>query len=195
MKAYIGTTNGRHFNLTYEAGNEYKISECELKIHETGFLFFEKITDIDPYYNLRDSETKVFELEILGEVIYDEFHYECFTDHMRVIREIPRSEWSKCSKGEIKFDKKGNIIYIKFRNGLWEKRRFDKNDNEIYFESSWGYWRKTKYDKNNNKIYKEKSNGDWERFKFDKNNNQIYYENSNGEIVKNEISQSKGKLK
>ena len=52
----------------------------------------------------------------------------------------------------MQIDKKGNIIYFKYSNGLEYWREYDENNNQIHYKNSEGeeYW--WKYDKNNEQI-------------------------------------------
>jgi hypothetical protein len=116
------------------------------------------------------------------------------TDHIKVLREIPRIEWFKCSNGKIKFDKRGNIVYLENSSGFWAKIKFDKNNNIIYKECSDGFWEKTKFDKNNNIIYQENSYGYWEKRQFDKNSNEIYFVDSIGRWKKIKYDENNNKV-
>ena len=91
-------------------------------------------------------------------------------------------------------DKNGNVIYIEYSTGVWNKREYDCNGNQIYLENSYGYWHKIKYDSNGNVIYSEDSNGVWFKIEFDSNGNKIYLENSNGEIIDNRPKGCEGKV-
>jgi hypothetical protein len=203
MIAYTGTENYKCKEFTYEVGKEYKLTKGQLRYSDTGFVFYKFFVDVDRVYDFYKNDTKVFEVEILGKV--DSSGYESITDHIKILREIPRSEWEDVSNGKVKFDKNGNIIYIEHSDKSFSKKQFDKNNNKIYFEDTRiGYWEKKKYDKNNNLIYFENSYGCcikkrfdknnneiyferpeyWEKRKFDKNNNEIYFECSNGCCIK-----------
>ena len=80
---------------------------------------------------------------------------------------------------------KGNVVYIEYDDGYWEKWDYDVKGNLIYFETSYGYWGKREYDDNGNKIYWEDSYGHWKKMEYDDRGKEIYYEESSGYIRDN----------
>ena len=73
----------------YEVGKEFK-HKGDIELCEEGFHFCKKIVDIQGYYNLRDEETRLCEVEATGKVI--EGDYKCVTDKIKIIRELTREE-------------------------------------------------------------------------------------------------------
>ena len=187
MIAFKCTTNSKCKKITFEAGKEYKLIKGEI-----GFHFCKNFNDINEYYELNEKNTKIFEVEILGKIISKTD--KSITNHIKIIREIPRSEWETFSNGKAKCDTNGNLIYYENNYGFWEKKQFDQNNNEIYYENNYGYWEKSKFDKNNNQIYFENSFEYWEKRKYDQNNNQIYLEDSNGFWEKRKYDQNNNEI-
>ncbi|MFW5804244.1 MAG: DUF7666 domain-containing protein [bacterium] len=177
MIAYKGTKNQKCINLTYEVGKTYTFTG-ELEIWKRGFHFCKEFINTSEDYSFSDKDTQILEIEVLGEII-DEYDLSV-TNKFKVLRIIPRSEWSKITDAKLKFDENGDLIYLENSNKFWKKYKYDKNNNEIYFEHSDGFWTKYKYDKSNNLIYCENSDLYWEKYKYDKNNNLIYKEIPSG---------------
>ena len=207
MLAYKQTKKNNNL-IKYEVGKTYELIEGELHLRLTSFSFSKDFLNIDKYsdISLEDKSTIIYRVNILGKIIKDDYcRGRYITDKMRVLREIPRSEWEKLSKGKIKFDENNNnLIYKEDSNGFWEKFRYNKNNNLIYYENYHksklqydennnliyredpsGYWIKYQY-KNNNLIYQENSNGTWSEFQYDENNNEIYQKSSDGFWIKHE---------
>ncbi|MFW5804245.1 MAG: DUF7666 domain-containing protein [bacterium] len=207
MIAYKGTTNQKCINFTYEPGKTYTF-KGKLEICKRGFHFCKEFEYVNAYYEFSDKNTQMLEIEVIGDII-DEGK-KSVTNKMKVLRIIPKSEWSKLSKNKVKFDKNKNLIYEERKNGDWKKYEYDKNNNQIYEEHANRYWKKQKFDKNNNliyfknsngckkykynknnnKIYQENSNGIWKKLEYDENNNMIYFENSNGYWIKSKFDEN-----
>lgn len=56
-------------------------------------------------------------------------------------------------------DNNGNVIYLEYYNGFWERREYDSQGNQTYYENSDVFWTKREYDSEGNTIYHENSNG------------------------------------
>ena len=56
-------------------------------------------------------------------------------------------------------DNNGNVLYLEYYNGFWERREYDSQGNQTYQEDSDGFWTKREYDSQGNTIYHENSNG------------------------------------
>jgi hypothetical protein len=195
MNAYILTENGKYqnrFNYSYlniKIGYSYQIIKNNNRIYKGNniFKFFENFNDYI-INKIAKKNIDIFQIQILGEI--NKKNEKLFTDHFKIIKKIPKSEWENITKGKLKFDQNNNLIYYEYDDGYWVKIQYDKNNNKIYREYSKGYWWKKQYDQNNNEIYKEDSNGLWEKRQFDKNNNEIYYENSNGLCFESKYDQN-----
>ncbi len=59
----------------------------------------------------------------------------------------------------LKYDKRGNLIYWKDVHNLEHWKEFDGNNNEIHYKCSNGIEILNKYDKNNNRLYSKCTNG------------------------------------
>jgi len=223
MIGYKGTKNGKCLDLQYVPGNIYKLVSDNLELCRHGFHFCINFTNINEYYPIHDKNTIIFEIEAIGKIIG--YGNKRATNKIRIIQEIPRDKYHKFNTDEIKFNDKGNLIYLKdsigdygeyeydennnkinykHSNGYWIKYRYDSNSNLIYSENCDRFWLKCEYDKHNNLIYFEDSDRFWSKHKYDKNNNLIYSENSYGywkkieyDINNNEIyfEDSNGNLK
>ena len=81
------------------------------------------------------------------------------------------------SKEIEKYDKKGNLIYVKYNSGQEQWRKYNKNNRVIYFKNSYGHeWRYTYYEnntfiysKNNRALINSKYYENW--YRVDKNSN------------------------
>ena len=70
-------------------------------------------------------------------------------------------KWDFETNGNLEIrDKNGNLIYLEFSDGLWEKREYDSQGRQIYYENSGGFWEKCEYDSKGNEIYYENSIGE-----------------------------------
>ena len=76
-------------NFQYEIGKEYT-HNGDIELCHEGFHFCKKIVDIQGYYNLRDEETRLCEIEATGKII--EGDDKCVTDKIKIIRELTREE-------------------------------------------------------------------------------------------------------
>jgi hypothetical protein len=190
MIGYIITNNGKYQNINCQIGKEYKLVKIDDSnrniLKESGFYFFCNLENID-YFQFKEKYIKIFKIEILGNSICD-YVGTGKTDHIKIIREIPKYELEHAANGMIKFDKNGNIIYFEYMTPvpdyvhenkgeiIWIKGEFDKNNNQIYEEWSNGYWEKMEYDENNNCIYEENCDGRVKKSEYDENNNRTYHE-------------------
>ena len=193
MTGYKGTNNGKCLNLQYEVGKTYELEEGNLKICETGFHFCNIFNDVHDYYPFSDKDTVIYEIEALGE-IKDEGD-KSVTDKIRIIREIPKSEYNKLSENRFEYDENGNIIKVEYSNGYWRKYKYDEDGNKIKFEDSNGQWKKFKYDKKGNRIKSEDSNGYWKKYEYDEKGNLVKYENSNGYWEKYKYDENGNQIK
>ena len=73
----------------YEIGKEF-IHEGSIELCDRGFHFCKKIVDILSYYNLKDEDTRLCEIEATGKIIEDD--NKCVTDKIKIIREISKEE-------------------------------------------------------------------------------------------------------
>ena len=89
MKGYMGfdadfTCRGHQ----YKVGEEYKMSE-PVELRSGGYHFCRSMRDVPRYYSGADK--RYAEIEAVGDVVEDDG--KCVTDHIRIIREIPRQEY------------------------------------------------------------------------------------------------------
>ena len=73
----------------YEIGKEFE-HKRKIELCEEGFHFCKKIVDIQGYYNLKNEETRLCEVEATGKVI--EGDDKCVTDKIKIIKEISKEE-------------------------------------------------------------------------------------------------------
>jgi YD repeat-containing protein len=185
MKAYKASYNGKCQSFNYEVGKTYTYNG-KLVICSKGFHFCNDLDSLLEYYPMK-KELKIFEIEVLGKVI--SIGNNSVTDKLKVIREIPLSEFKKGLKN-YEFDKKNNLIYFKNSNGIEEWNEYDKNDNLIHCKYSNGkeYWKE--YDKNDNLIHYKDSNGIESWNEYDNKNNLIHYKDSKGYEYWNEYDKN-----
>ena len=79
---------------------------------------------------------------------------------------------------DLKFDKRGNLIYSKTPNNYQEWKEYDERNNLIHFRNSYGYREWMEYDGNNNLIHSRNSNHHEEWKEYDERNNLIHYRDS-----------------
>ena len=77
------------------------------------------------------------------------------------------------------YDKNGNEIYHKFKDGAESWKEYDKNGNMIHYTLSTGFEEWREYDEMNREIHYKNSNG-YEYWKEYGEDNMIYYTNSEG---------------
>ena len=82
------------------------------------------------------------------------------------------------------YDDNGNITYVEFVDGTWEKSTYDVFSNMTYTENSEGAWEKNTYDENDNLIQKENSKGVIINWTYDERGNATYREYNNGAWTK-----------
>jgi len=154
MKAYKASYNGKCKSLTYEVGKTYTYNG-KLSICNSGFHFCNDFDSLLDYYPIK-KDLKVFEIEVLGEVISED--NKSVTNKLKVIKVISLSKFKKSLKNN-KYDKNNNLIYSKNSNGYEFWNEYDKKNNLIYYKHSNGYEYWNEYDKNNNLIHYKNSNG------------------------------------
>ena len=75
----------------YEIGKTYEMKDKPI-LCEKGFHFCENIADIFNYYNLNEKETRVCEVEALGDIEKDDEDSKRATNKIKIIREITWKE-------------------------------------------------------------------------------------------------------
>ena len=76
-------------NYQYEIGKEFE-HKGTIRLCESGFHFCKKIADVQGYYNLKDENTRLCEIEAIGKII--EGDNKCVTDRIKILREISKEE-------------------------------------------------------------------------------------------------------
>ena len=90
VKGYKGfDKNLKCRNFQYEIGKEYECNE-NIELCERGFHFCKKIVDVKDYYNIKNENCRLCEIEATGKVI--EGDDKCVTDKIKIIREISKDE-------------------------------------------------------------------------------------------------------
>ena len=79
-------------NFQYEIGKEFE-HKGKIELCKSGFHFCKKIIDIQNYYNLKNEDTRLCEIEATGQVI--EGDDKCVTDKIKIIREISKEQMYK----------------------------------------------------------------------------------------------------
>ena len=105
----------------YDTG--YKKEELEL-CSETVFHFCDSLEKVHEYYDCSNEENRYCEIEVLGELIYDE--NKCGSNKIRVVREIIGEELEI-----LKGHKNGNTGLFnsgKFNSGNWNSGKFNSGD-------------------------------------------------------------------
>ena len=74
----------------YEIGKEYKY-EGEIKLCVSGFHACEKLSDCFNYYPFNES-TRIAEVDILGDVLYDTDNSKLVTNYIKIIKELTWEE-------------------------------------------------------------------------------------------------------
>ena len=162
MIGYKGTTNGKCRSLIYEVGKTYTFNgQIQLCAH--GFHFCKNFEDVHNYYAFNDIDTKIFEIEVLGDVLED--GNKSVSNKIKILREIPKTEWSSLCK-LIKYEEKDNIIKLSnptLPNDIWAAFEYDEKGNCIRFEDSDGDLKKYEYDQEGNCIKFEHLNKYWSK--------------------------------
>lgn len=78
-------------NYQYEMGKTYEMKDKPI-ICEKGFHFCENIVDIFNYYILNEKETRVCEVEALGDIVVSKNDSKRATNKIKIVREISWKE-------------------------------------------------------------------------------------------------------
>ena len=195
-KAKTGVSKGNSI-FDFEVGKTYKHTKGAMQRTKRIFHFCLKLSHLNHNFPFNDESTQIFEIEFDGN--YHSIGINCFTDNIKILREIPRSEWESISNGEVKFDKNGRLTLVKGPfleyevynydergNLIYEEKKFksviykyDEKGNLIYYENSNGNWEKKEYDEKGNLILEETQYG-WIERGYDEENNCVLYKDSNG---------------
>ena len=119
---------GFQFEVGGVYDTRYKKKELEL-CSETVFHFCDSLEKVDYYYYCGNEENRYCEIEVLGELIYDE--NKCGSNKIRVVREIIGEELEI-----LKGHKNGNTGLFnsgyrnsgKFNSGNWNSGKFNSGD-------------------------------------------------------------------
>src|SRR5690606_3271747 len=92
MRGYKATdSNGKCLNFQFRVGKTYSI-KGELEICKNGFHFCQNFFDVYNYYS-KSEETRIFEVEALGQVITEQD--KSVTNKIKIVREIKGKELLK----------------------------------------------------------------------------------------------------
>ena len=111
-KAYKATYNGKCRDITYEIGKTYTYSGT-ISLCKSGFHFCNDFDSLLEYYPMQ-SDLKIFEIEVLGEVITK--GNKSVTNILKVIKEIPLNDFKKELKN-YEYDENNNLIHFKDSDG------------------------------------------------------------------------------
>ncbi len=173
MIAYKATTDGRCRGILFEVGKTYTYFD-DLIMCLQGYHFCQKLNDVFSYYG-SFPETKVMEIEVLGDVITR--GDKSVTNRFKVLRFLNSEELPFI----FEYDERRNIIHFKDSRIAYEWwREFNKDDLQTHYKDSKGleYW--LEYDKNKNVIHYKDTTG-YEYWKtYDNEGREIYYRNQHG---------------
>lgn len=161
---YKASINGKCRNIVYEVGKTYTF-KGEMKLEKRGFHFCEEMGSLLNFYPI-GKNTKVFEIEVLGDVINDGINN--VTNKFKVLREIENHLVVNSRNGVYKYDYNENLVE-QFESGHSRIYKYDDNGNLIEKFDTWNNvvsWLKYKFDDNNNVIEGMNSGGDWIKYRY-----------------------------
>ena len=173
---YKASRNGICRGFKYEVGKTYTTT-LPVKICESGFHYCVNADDVFTYYPYENGVTKIFEIEDLGKTITR--RDKSATNKIRIIREIPVSEWNDVMKLH-KFDFDGNIISERTEGRKWTQFNYNASGSQIYYTDYSGFWQAHEYD-DHNRLLTIKTSSDYvANYTYNSNGDEIRYENSDG---------------
>ena len=173
---YKASKNGVCNDMKYEVGRTYTKRKPPI-ICEYGYHYCKKIDDVFAYYTYQKGITKLFEIEDLGRNKTDED--KTVTNKIKIVREIPLSEWNGLMKRHV-FDDRGNMIKRAGETCEYETWNYDEKDRIIGHTTSWGYTMKWEYDDADRIIRKERETGFWETWEYNDSGDRTKMTNSDG---------------
>ena len=167
-KGYKASNNGWCKNVFYEVGKTYTHDD-EVILCQSGFHYCTDIDDVFLHYIYTKGVTKIFEIEDLGDTATD--YTKNVTNKIRIVREIPVSEWNTIAKRHV-FDEHGNLEkWIGHSGLLSETYKYDEKDRLVRIDESNGKWKTFEYDNQNNMVRCDESTGFWEAWTYKEHGN------------------------
>jgi|688.fasta_scaffold609151_2 hypothetical protein len=80
-------------------------------------------------------------------------------------------------------DLNDNLFYYETSYGFWKRVKYDSKGNEIYMSDANGTLNQYEYDSNDNITYVQYNNGYWRKHEYNVFGDEIYVEDSKGNIV------------
>lgn len=109
--------------MQYEIGKEYKMDESPI-LGERGFHFCKEVGDCYKFYPLTE-ETRICEIEPLGEIMSDEQNIKFCTNYIKILKEINPKDFYKsyhreyCNLGDYDIGDKNIFKLIMDESGNW----------------------------------------------------------------------------
>lgn len=135
MLGLKGTENYKADGKEYEVGKEYKL-KGDPYFGNFGFEFNKTIDGIDDKFPLIYTSTKVLEIDAVGAI--NGYENKLCTNEIKIIREVPRTEFIKYNNENIAFDENGDMLFVKnHRIKVSYKYKDGKVIREIINDSFW----------------------------------------------------------
>ena len=189
-KGYKVTNNFKCFDLTYEVGKEYIISDKCICHH--GFHYSEYLEDSLAFINSKNDKNVFIEIEDLDDSTITDGKISV-SSHIRVIREITREELAEegihvDEKGNLvyktlvdhSYDEHGNIIKSIYESGYIEEMEYNELGKVVSYKDSNNFSWTAEYDDCGNRVsFKDCDGFSWTA-EYDDRGNKISYKDSNG---------------
>jgi YD repeat-containing protein len=167
MIGFIKTLNGLLHSINYEVGKTYTYNTF-LPHERKGLIFYTDIDELD----LCNINTKIFRVEILGDIIPTDFHDMFITNKFKVIMEIPKESYNNyCKKNILYFHDNGMVkwhkLYLNDDDSEYRIKYFDKQGNITFSEDSKGNYQQCIINEYGVIEYCEICNIKWDTKRFD----------------------------